>query len=150
MMEQVVVRQFGRGLDATGPFFQERAGGAFDAFEGATPVTRDCTALFTDLRGFSALTERLADDPMRLLEVINEHLTAVVRAITRCGARSRSSWATVSSRRSGHTPTCQPIGNAGWPRRSRSSVPTRRSTGADRPPGDFGWTLALGRRLARW
>jgi class 3 adenylate cyclase len=49
------------------------------------PATRVCTALFTDLRGFSGLAERFADEPARLLELLNEHFVAVVRAISRCG-----------------------------------------------------------------
>lgn len=49
------------------------------------PSTLDCSALFTDLRGFTRLTEELADRPSDLLAVLNEHLVAVVRAIVRCG-----------------------------------------------------------------
>jgi adenylate cyclase len=49
------------------------------------PEVRVATVLFTDLRGFTALAERFVDDPAGLLAVVNEHLTAAVRAITRCG-----------------------------------------------------------------
>ncbi len=48
-------------------------------------VERTATALLTDLRGFTGLGERLAADPVRLLEVMNEHLAVVVRAIAACG-----------------------------------------------------------------
>ena len=48
-------------------------------------IVRTATALFTDLRGFSALAERFADNPDGLLDVVNAHLAAVVGAITRCG-----------------------------------------------------------------
>jgi adenylate cyclase len=57
--------------------------------EGPWPpdaVARQATVLFSDLRGFSALAESYADDPARLLELVNVHLSAVVRAILRCGA----------------------------------------------------------------
>lgn len=50
-----------------------------------TPRVRTATVLFTDVRGFTAVAERLADDPAGLLTALNEHLTAVVRAITRAG-----------------------------------------------------------------
>jgi len=49
------------------------------------PVVREATILFSDIRGFTALSERLADDPVRLLAVLNEHLTGAVNAVTRCG-----------------------------------------------------------------
>jgi class 3 adenylate cyclase len=52
---------------------------------GMEPTVRVATALFSDLRGFTGLAERFAEDPSGLLAVVNEHLTAVVRAITRCG-----------------------------------------------------------------
>lgn len=47
-------------------------------------AVRTATVLFTDLRGFSALAEKLADDPVTLLKVVNVHLAGVVRAILRC------------------------------------------------------------------
>ncbi len=48
-------------------------------------VVRTATALFTDLRGFSGLMERFADDPARLFDVVNAHLAVMVRVILRCG-----------------------------------------------------------------
>lgn len=56
-----------------------------DAPAVPTEVVADATVLFTDLRGFTGLSERFAEDPDRLLSVLNEHLTIAVRAITRCG-----------------------------------------------------------------
>jgi adenylate cyclase len=50
---------------------------------GAT--VRDATALFTDLRHFTHLAETFANDPASLLEIVNEHLTVGVRAVTHCG-----------------------------------------------------------------
>jgi adenylate cyclase len=49
-------------------------------------VSREATVLFSDLRGFSALGEAYADDPASLLELVNTHLSAVARAVLRCGA----------------------------------------------------------------
>src|SRR5258708_12758030 len=50
-----------------------------------TPVVRTISILFTDIRGFSRLTERFGDDPAGLLDVLNAHLKRVVRSITICG-----------------------------------------------------------------
>src|SRR5207249_3960270 len=50
-----------------------------------TPEVRQATVLFTDIRGFTGLSERLADDPFGLLDIINAHLTAVVGAVHRSG-----------------------------------------------------------------
>ncbi|MBI3970893.1 MAG: adenylate/guanylate cyclase domain-containing protein [Chloroflexi bacterium] len=49
------------------------------------PAVRTASALFTDMRGFTGLAERFADDPAGLLNVVNAHLAAVVGAIRRCG-----------------------------------------------------------------
>jgi len=49
------------------------------------PVIWDATILFTDLRGFTRLTERFAHDPAGLLEVLNAHLKRIVRSIAICG-----------------------------------------------------------------
>lgn len=46
---------------------------------------REATVLFTDIRGFTRIAERFVSHPETLLSVLNEHLTVVVRAITRCG-----------------------------------------------------------------
>jgi adenylate cyclase len=50
-----------------------------------TPVVRTASILFTDIRGFSRLTERFGDDPAGLLDVLNAHLTKVIRSISICG-----------------------------------------------------------------
>jgi adenylate cyclase len=50
-----------------------------------SPVVRTASILFTDIRGFSRLTERFGDDPARMLEVLNAHLKRVIRAISICG-----------------------------------------------------------------
>lgn len=49
------------------------------------PVVCPATILFTDIRGFSRLTERFAHDPAGLLEVLNAHLKKVLRSIAICG-----------------------------------------------------------------
>jgi adenylate cyclase len=50
-----------------------------------TPVLCTSSILFTDLRGFTRLTERFAHDPAGLLEVLNAHLKKVLRSIAICG-----------------------------------------------------------------
>ena len=49
------------------------------------PVIWDSTILFTDLRGFTRLTELFAHDPEGLLDVLNAHLKRVIRSIGICG-----------------------------------------------------------------
>jgi adenylate cyclase len=49
------------------------------------PVVRTASILFTDIRGFSRLTERFGEDPAGLLDVLNAHLKRVIRSITICG-----------------------------------------------------------------
>jgi len=49
------------------------------------PVLCTASILFTDLRGFTRLTERFAHDPAGLMEVLNAHLKKVLRSISICG-----------------------------------------------------------------
>src|SRR5260370_8544585 len=49
------------------------------------PVVCTASILFTDIRGFSRLTERFAHDPAGLLDVLNAHLKRVLRSISICG-----------------------------------------------------------------
>jgi len=49
------------------------------------PVVWTSSILFTDIRGFSRLTERFAHDPTGLLEILNAHLKRVLRSISICG-----------------------------------------------------------------
>jgi adenylate cyclase len=49
------------------------------------PVLATASILFTDIRGFTGLTERFAHDPAGLLEVLNSHLKRVLRSISICG-----------------------------------------------------------------
>jgi adenylate cyclase len=53
----------------------------------AVPLPVLCTAsvMFTDLRGFTRLTERFAHDPAGLLGVLNAHMKKVLRSIAICG-----------------------------------------------------------------
>jgi adenylate cyclase len=46
---------------------------------------REATILFTDLRGFTRLSEEYRDSPARLLKVVNEHFSVVVKALRSCG-----------------------------------------------------------------
>ncbi|HZT05684.1 MAG TPA: adenylate/guanylate cyclase domain-containing protein [Chloroflexota bacterium] len=58
-----------------------------DVFAPSLPETRvrESTILFSDIRGFTAIAERLESDPDQLLTVLNEHFRVVVRAVVRCG-----------------------------------------------------------------
>jgi adenylate cyclase len=49
------------------------------------PVLCTASIMFTDLRGFTRLTERFAHDPAGLLGVLNAHLKKVLRSIAICG-----------------------------------------------------------------
>jgi adenylate cyclase len=49
------------------------------------PVVRTASIMFTDIRGFTRLTERYTHDPAGLLEVLNAHLKKVLRSIAICG-----------------------------------------------------------------
>ena len=53
----------------------------------AVPLPVLCTAsiMFTDIRGFTRLTERFAHDPAGLLDVLNAHMKKVLRSIAICG-----------------------------------------------------------------
>ena len=48
------------------------------------PVVCTASILFTDLRGFTGLTERFEQNPAGLLDVLNAHLKKVVRTILIC------------------------------------------------------------------
>jgi adenylate cyclase len=52
--------------------------------EQTTATVREATVLFTDLREFTHLAERFANEPAALLSVVNEHFAVAVRAIARC------------------------------------------------------------------
>ena len=49
------------------------------------PVLCTVSILFTDLRGFTRLTERFAHGPAGLMGVLNAHLKKVLRSISICG-----------------------------------------------------------------
>jgi len=51
------------------------------------PVLWEASILFTDIRGFTRLTERFAHDPAGLLDVLNAHLKRVLRSIAICGGQ---------------------------------------------------------------
>lgn len=44
---------------------------------------RDLTVFFSDMVGFTSLSEQLADNPHRFIEVINQYLTVITQAIER-------------------------------------------------------------------
>jgi adenylate cyclase len=49
------------------------------------PVVWNASIMFTDLRGFTGLTERFVNDPTGLVSVLNAHLKCVLRSIAICG-----------------------------------------------------------------
>ena len=64
---------------------EDRGPGLMAGPDIPTPVVWTASILFTDLRGFTRLTERFSQDPAGLLEVLNAHLKRVIRSITICG-----------------------------------------------------------------
>jgi len=64
---------------------EDRGPGLMAGPEIPTPVVWTASIMFTDLRGFTRLTERFSQDPAGLLEVLNAHLKKVIRSITICG-----------------------------------------------------------------
>ncbi|MHB8589698.1 MAG: adenylate/guanylate cyclase domain-containing protein [Candidatus Dormibacteraceae bacterium] len=65
--------------------YEDRGPGLLAWPAAATPVVCTATILFTDLRGFTGLTERFANDPAGLLDILNAHLKKVLRSIAICG-----------------------------------------------------------------
>jgi adenylate cyclase len=65
--------------------YQDRGPGLLAGPDVTTPVIWNASILFTDLRGFTGLTERFANDPEGLLTVLNTHLKKVIRSIAICG-----------------------------------------------------------------
>jgi adenylate cyclase len=65
--------------------FDDQSPGFMAVSDFPEPVVWNATILFTDLRGFTGLTERFANDPAGLLEVLNAHLRRVLRSIAICG-----------------------------------------------------------------
>jgi len=49
------------------------------------PVLWTASVLFTDLRGFTGLTEHFGPDSAGLLDVLNAHLKKIIRSISICG-----------------------------------------------------------------
>ena len=49
------------------------------------PVVCSASVMFTDIRGFTHLTEKMAHDPAALVDVLNTHLRKVIRSIVICG-----------------------------------------------------------------
>ena len=64
---------------------EDRGPGLMAGPDIPTPVVWTASIMFTDLRGFTRLTERFSQDPAGLLEVLNAHLKKVIRSITICG-----------------------------------------------------------------
>jgi adenylate cyclase len=46
---------------------------------------RNCTAIFTDVQGFSSISEKFMDDPKSLVSLLNEYLTAMTDIILENG-----------------------------------------------------------------
>lgn len=71
------------------------------------PVVCDATVMFTDLRGFTSLAERFAQNPAGLLDVLNAHLKRVMRSVEICGGaveKLLGDGAMVTFGASGHQP----------------------------------------------
>ena len=65
--------------------YDERGPGLLAGSGVPLPVLCTASIMFTDIRGFTRLTERFAHDPAGLLEVLNAHLKRVLRSIAICG-----------------------------------------------------------------
>ncbi|MDQ2942045.1 MAG: adenylate/guanylate cyclase domain-containing protein [Candidatus Dormibacteraeota bacterium] len=65
--------------------YEVRGPGLVAGLDIPRPVIWNASIMFTDLRGFTGLTERFADDPAGLLDVLNAHLKRVLRSIAICG-----------------------------------------------------------------
>ena len=65
--------------------YEDRGPGLLAPPDVPVPVVWTASILFTDLRGFTGLTERFAHDPAGLLEILNAHLKRVLRSISICG-----------------------------------------------------------------
>jgi adenylate cyclase len=65
--------------------YEDRGPGLLAGPDVPMPVVCTASILFTDIRGFSRLTERFAHDPAGLLDVLNAHLKVVLRSIAICG-----------------------------------------------------------------
>ena len=65
--------------------YKDRGPDLLEWLDVPLPLVSTASILFTDLRGFTGLTERFALDPARLLEVLNAHLAKVIRSIAICG-----------------------------------------------------------------
>ncbi|HVS47749.1 MAG TPA: adenylate/guanylate cyclase domain-containing protein [Candidatus Dormibacteraeota bacterium] len=64
---------------------EDRGPGLLAGPDIPVPVVWNASILFTDLRGFTRLTERFSQDPAGLLDVLNAHLKRVIRSISICG-----------------------------------------------------------------
>jgi adenylate cyclase len=49
------------------------------------PIVRQATAMFSDIRGFTHIAEKLIGQPTKLLEIVNEHMSVAVQAVLHCG-----------------------------------------------------------------
>ena len=67
--------------------YEERGPGLLAGPDTPLPVVCTASILFTDIRGFTRLTERFAHDPSGLLDVLNAHLKKVLRSIAICGGQ---------------------------------------------------------------
>jgi len=65
--------------------YEDRGPGLLAWPAARMPVVCTASILFTDLRGFTGLTERFAHDPAGLLDILNAHLKKVLRSIAICG-----------------------------------------------------------------
>jgi adenylate cyclase len=65
--------------------YEDRGPGVLARPDVPNPVIWNASIMFTDLRGFTGLTERFVNDPSGLVSVLNAHLKCVLRSIAICG-----------------------------------------------------------------
>jgi hypothetical protein len=106
------------------------------------------TIMFTDLRGFTALSARV--DPKEVVAFLNHYLEIMVKIILDITARLLSCWVTASWSSLVHPFSGLMMPNGQWLVRWPCKLPCRRSMPLCKPPACPNWRWALASILARW